>query len=220
MNAYRKEYFTHFHLSPHLPPRSFVLCLRVLDERGYIKLVDFGLAKRILSRSYTFCGSPRYCAPEMVTGKGHNKAVDWWALGVVLYESLYAMSPFDDNCDDVELFRRIASAPLEFPSYPSVSKKAKSFISKLLKKDQLHRLGALANGSKGCMDHEWFNSGSRPIDWDAMRKQAVSAPYVPKPYNPAEDKTASESVDVPPMHSVLTKYRPDADPMKGWDEAF
>ena len=60
----------------------------VVDGRGYVKLVDFGLAKRILARSYTFCGSPRYCAPEMVTGKGHNKAVDWWALGVVLKHCL------------------------------------------------------------------------------------------------------------------------------------
>ena len=77
----------------------------MMDMDGHVKLVDFGLAKRILARSYTFCGSPRYCAPEMVTGKGHNKAVDWWALGVVLFETLFAMSPFDDNCDDVELFR-------------------------------------------------------------------------------------------------------------------
>ncbi len=152
----------------------------------------------------------------MVTGKGHHKGVDWWALGVVLYESLYAMSPFDDNCDDVELFRRIASAPLEFPSYPSVSRKAKSFISALLKKDQLHRLGALASGSKGCMDHPWFEK----INWDDMKNQSSPAPYVPKSYNQEEDKSASDSVDVPPMHSILTKYRPDIDPMKGWDEAF
>ena len=188
----------------------------VLDGRGFVKLVDFGLAKRILSRSYTFCGSPRYCAPEMVTGKGHNKGVDWWALGVVLFESLYAMSPFDDNCDDVELFRRIASAPLEFPQYPSVSKNAKSFITELLKKDQAHRLGALANGSEGCMKHFWF----RNIEWNDMKSQDVRPPYVPKPYVQSEDKAASATVDVPPMHSNLTKYSPEEDPLKGWDDAF
>ena len=95
-------------------------------------------------------------------------------------------------------------------------RKAKSFISALLKKDQLHRLGALASGSKGCMDHPWFEK----INWDDMKNQSSPAPYVPKSYNQEEDKSASDSVDVPPMHSILTKYRPDIDPMKGWDDAF
>lgn len=152
----------------------------------------------------------------MVTGKGHHKAVDWWALGVVLFESLYAMSPFDDNCDDVELFRRIASAPLEFPQYPSVSRHGKDFITHLLKKDQMHRLGALANGSKGCMSHNWFSA----INWEDLKNQDVNPPYVPKSYSQSEDKAASASVDVPPMHANLVKYRPGQDPMKGWDEAF
>ena len=62
----------------------------------------------------------------------------------------------------------------------------------------------------------WFQK----IDWEGMKTQTIPAPYVPQAYNQAEDKTASEKVDVPPMHSVLTKYNPDTDPLKGWDEAF
>ncbi len=188
----------------------------VLDARGYIKMVDFGLAKRILHRSYTFCGSPRYCAPEMVTGKGHSRAVDWWALGVVIFESLFAMSPFDDNCDDVELFRRIANAPLVFPDYPPVSNQAQKFIGALLHKDHNHRLGNLANGSDGCIQHQWFND----FDWAGLKNQTLGAPYVPPAYNQAQDQAASENVDVPEMHSTLTPYNPSADDQAGWDEVF
>ena len=188
----------------------------VIDGSGYVKLVDFGLAKRILGRSYTFCGSPRYCAPEMVTGKGHNKGVDWWALGVVLYEMLFALSPFDDNCDDVELFRRISMQPLEFPEYPTPQPQCVNFITQLLAKDSSKRLGCLAEGSNGCMKHPWFSV----YDWDKVRAQTMKSPITPTPYQQKDDKFASENVEVPEMHSVLTKYRPSQDPMKGWDDTF
>ena len=72
----------------------------VLDSTGYCKLVDFGLAKRISGRTYTVCGSPRYCSPEMVIGKGHSYGVDWWALGIILYEVLFMESPFASDYDD------------------------------------------------------------------------------------------------------------------------
>lgn len=188
----------------------------VVDSKGYVKLVDFGLAKRILARSYTFCGSPRYCAPEMVTGKGHNKGVDWWALGVVLFETLFAMSPFDDNCDDVELFRRIANEPLEFPEYPKLQPKCRDFITQLLQKDHTKRLGALADGSDGCIKHQWFSN----LNWNDLRAQKMSSPIKVDPYKQSEDKSASDAVEVPEMHSVLTKYRSSTDPMVGWDDAF
>jgi len=188
----------------------------VVDSKGYVKLVDFGLAKRILARSYTFCGSPRYCAPEMVTGKGHNKGVDWWALGVVLFETLFAMSPFDDNCDDVELFRRIANEPLEFPEYPKLQPKCRDFITELLQKDHTKRLGALADGSDGCIKHQWFSN----LNWNDLRAQKMSSPIKVDPYKQSEDKSASDAVEVPEMHSVLTKYRSSTDPMVGWDDAF
>jgi len=68
----------------------------LVDQQGYIKIIDYGLAKMLKEddSSFSFCGTPEYLAPEMVEGKGHDKTVDWWALGVLIYEMLVGVTPF------------------------------------------------------------------------------------------------------------------------------
>ena len=61
---------------------------------GYLKLTDFGFAKIVLTRTYTLCGTPEYIAPEILLNKGHGKPVDWWALGILIYEMIHGIDPF------------------------------------------------------------------------------------------------------------------------------
>lgn len=69
----------------------------LIDETGYLKLTDFGFAKVVEGRTYTLCGTPEYLAPEILLNKGHGKAVDWWTLGIFIYEMNAGIDPFSDE---------------------------------------------------------------------------------------------------------------------------
>ena len=89
----------------------------LIDKEGYAKLVDFGFAKVITGKSYTLCGTPEYLAPELVLARGHNKSVDYWALGILLYEMQAGYSPFADpqGMDQVVICKNIVNGRLVFP---------------------------------------------------------------------------------------------------------
>ena len=70
----------------------------LINKNGYLKLTDFGFAKQLENeKTYTLCGTPEYLAPEIILNKGHGKAVDWWTLGILLYEMLEGIDPFSDD---------------------------------------------------------------------------------------------------------------------------
>lgn len=115
----------------------------LIDVDGYLKLTDFGFAKLVTNRTYTLCGTPEYVAPEIIRCKGHGIEVDWWALGVLIYEMLVGIDPFNANTP-METFKRILTTDVVFPS--KFYKDAKSLIKHLLEKDISKRYGNLVNG--------------------------------------------------------------------------
>ena len=86
----------------------------VFDERGYLKLTDFGFAKFCETRTYTLCGTPEYLAPEVLLNKGHGKPVDWWTLGILTYEMIAGIDPFNDE-DPMAIYQKILKGKIRFP---------------------------------------------------------------------------------------------------------
>jgi len=146
----------------------------LLDSQGYLKLTDFGFAKDISSgRTWTLCGTPDYLAPEIVAGKGHGKGVDWWTLGIFIYEMLASYPPFYDE-DPMKTYAKIMHGSITFPSQNS--KEAISLIKKLLYHKPTKRLGVVNGSAKLIKKHAWFKTFS----WTDLLDRKLKAPFVPK----------------------------------------
>lgn len=112
----------------------------LLDNTGHVIITDFGFAKKFQDRTWTLCGTPEYLAPEIIQSKGHGKPVDWWALGVLIYEMLAGFPPFfDDN--PFGIYEKILAGRVQFP--PHFDPNAKDLVKKLLTVDKTLRLGNL-----------------------------------------------------------------------------
>ena len=127
----------------------------VIAANGYVKVVDFGFAKVTSTKTYTLCGTPEYLAPEIIQSKGHGKAVDWWALGILVYEMLAGYPPFYDE-NPFGIYQKILAGKIEFPRHFDVH--AKDLIKKLLTADRSKRLGNLKAGAEDVKKHKWFRN--------------------------------------------------------------
>lgn len=143
------------------------------DSNGYVKITDFGFAKIIKDRTWTLCGTPEYLAPEIILSRGYNKAVDWWALGVIIYEMTAGYPPFFAE-NPIQIYEKIVSGHLRFPSHFSVN--LKDLLKNLLQVDLTKRVGNLKNGVADVKQHKWFQNA----DWMAVYERRVKAPYLPK----------------------------------------
>ncbi|KAM3563678.1 hypothetical protein MY1884_001147 [Beauveria asiatica] len=172
----------------------------LLDYQGHIALCDFGLCKLDMKdedRTNTFCGTPEYLAPELLMGKGYNKTVDWWTLGVLLYEMLTGLPPYyDENTN--EMYRKILSEPLHFPDI--VPPAAKDLLTKLLNRDPKQRLGA--NGSAEIKAHPFFHA----IDWRKLLQRK---------YEPTFKPSVADALDVINFDTVFTNELPSDSLVEG-----
>jgi serum/glucocorticoid-regulated kinase 2 len=159
----------------------------LLDAEGHLKLGDFGLAKagitHPLSGATSMCGTPEYMAPEVLAQTGHGFCVDYWGLGMLVYEMMTGLPPWYTT-DRAQLFRRLKSAPLEIPTFFSAA--SANCVCALLERNPRRRLGV--SGIRTVMEHEFF----RNISWRALYSRRVEAPVRPcegwKPPEPMQDR--------------------------------
>ena len=178
----------------------------LIDKTGYLKLADFGFAKIVPTRTYTLCGTPEYLAPEVILNKGHGKAVDWWTLGVLIYEMLVGIDPFNDP-DPMAMYQNILKGVLKFPKH--VDSDSKSIIKHLLESDLSKRYGNLKNQAQDVKDHRFFDH----INWKSLYDRTLQAPYVPpvKAETDTSNFTAVDKIDDRTVPEV-----PPPDPFSSW----
>ncbi|XP_022606450.1 ribosomal protein S6 kinase alpha-5-like [Seriola dumerili] len=152
----------------------------LLDSNGHIVLTDFGLSKEFdqMERAFSVCGTIEYMAPEIVEGgeSGHDKAVDWWSLGVLMYELLTGGSPFTVDGDEnshTDIAKRISKKDPPFPK--DMGPLAKDLIQRLLIKDPKKRLGSGPSGAENVKKHPFYQK----INWEDLAAKKVPAPFKP-----------------------------------------
>ncbi|XP_074007353.1 serine/threonine-protein kinase N2 isoform X3 [Numenius arquata] len=147
----------------------------LLDTEGFVKIADFGLCKEGMGfgdRTSTFCGTPEFLAPEVLTETSYTRAVDWWGLGVLIYEMLVGESPFPGD-DEEEVFDSIVNDEVRYPRF--LSTEAISIMRRLLRRNPERRLGAGEKDAEDVKKHHFF----RLIDWNALLAKKVKPPFVP-----------------------------------------
>uniref|UniRef100_A0A1I8JNV0 Non-specific serine/threonine protein kinase n=1 Tax=Macrostomum lignano TaxID=282301 RepID=A0A1I8JNV0_9PLAT len=145
----------------------------LLDNEGHIKIADFGMCKENVfegSTTRTFCGTPDYIAPEIITHQPYGKSVDWWAFGVLIYEMLGGQPPFDGE-DEEELFASITEQTVSYPKI--MSKEAVSLIPSHSRPEKAPR--CTLDGEREIREHVFF----RRIDWNRVENREVQPPYLP-----------------------------------------
>uniref|UniRef100_A0A0A1XB54 cGMP-dependent protein kinase n=1 Tax=Zeugodacus cucurbitae TaxID=28588 RepID=A0A0A1XB54_ZEUCU len=180
----------------------------MLDERGYVKLVDFGFAKYIgnSSKTWTFCGTPEYVAPEIILNKGHDRAVDYWALGILIHELLNGTPPFTAT-DPMKTYNIILKGidMIDFPKH--MSRSAVQLIKKLCRDVPAERLGYQKGGIQNIKKHKWFLG----FDWDGLEQQLLIPPFV-RPIAHPTDTTYFDKFPCDPEEPL--------DEFSGWDADF
>ncbi|CAD8184548.1 unnamed protein product [Paramecium pentaurelia] len=178
----------------------------LVQNDGYLKLTDFGFAKVVEDRTYTLCGTPEYLAPEILLNKGHSKPVDWWCLGIFLYEMLAGIDPFNDE-DPMAIYQKILKGKVKFPC--NFDNEAKSLVKHLLEQDVTKRFGNLKNGVDDIKQHKWYET----LNWKDLFIKKLKPQYIPiiqSDYDTSNFATYPDSTELP------DSIKQQDDPFKDW----
>ncbi|ELT93924.1 hypothetical protein CAPTEDRAFT_158933 [Capitella teleta] len=180
----------------------------LLDSAGYVKLVDFGFAKKIGfgRKTWTFCGTPEYVAPEIILNRGHDISADLWSLGILMYELLTGSPPFS-GADPMKTYNLILRG-IEMVDFPrKITRNASVLIKKLCKDVPSERLGSGRNGIKEIQKHKWFDG----FNWEGLEKKTLKPPIVPSVKSPTDVSNFDDYPD--------DDDSPEDD-VTGWDRDF
>lgn len=155
----------------------------LLDSEGYCVIVDLGFAKVIKGKTYTFCGTPLYLAPEIIMQKGHDKGADHWSWGVLVFEMIAGMTPFYDGIvDQMGLFKNIIKCNMDFPEGDFMTGEARDLIKRVLTVNPSDRIGSFAAADKDITEHPFFND----INWQELQNRETKVPFKPKVKDPLD----------------------------------
>jgi len=176
----------------------------LLDARGYCKLTDMGLAKVTHGQTYTLVGTPDYMAPEVILCTGHGRSVDWWMLGVLLFELLAGRAPFE--ADSTQQVYELVKRGIEAVRFPHECRRLAADLVRALCRQQAE----VRLRTPPLRDHAFF----RGFDWNALRGLRLTPPHIPQVRGPRDlaNFRTCDGEDPP-----VTPYQ---DTGSGWDAGF
>ena len=206
--------FTHLHAKEiiyrDLKPENLLI-----DRHGYLRVVDFGFAKKVSrsSSTFTICGTPEYLAPEIITRKGHNWGVDNYAVGILVYEMEVSVSPFMDPSGEqnpMTIQKNILRGDLRFPK--RINERTRKFVTDLLMKQPGRRLGGGKRGTIEVAEHDYF----KELDFKLLLMKRYKAPWKPPRADPLDRSNFDEyEVDMQvPNYAAWLKKQNGADRKK------
>uniref|UniRef100_A0A6Q2ZB82 protein kinase C n=1 Tax=Esox lucius TaxID=8010 RepID=A0A6Q2ZB82_ESOLU len=190
----------------------------LLDTDGYVKIADFGLCKEGMGygdRTSTFCGTPEFLAPEVLTDTSYTRAVDWWGLGVLIYEMLVGESPFPGD-DEEEVFDSIVNDEVRYPRF--LSTEAIGIMRRLLRRNPERRLGSGEKDAEEVKKQPFF----RGLDWEALLQRKLPPPFVPsikgrEDVSNFDEEFTTEPPALTPPREPRTLSRKDQDSFRDFD---
>uniref|UniRef100_A0AAZ3PGL0 protein kinase C n=1 Tax=Oncorhynchus tshawytscha TaxID=74940 RepID=A0AAZ3PGL0_ONCTS len=191
---------------------------RTHERQGYVKIADFGLCKEGMGygdRTSTFCGTPEFLAPEVLTDTSYTRAVDWWGLGVLVYEMLVGESPFPGD-DEEEVFDSIVNDEVRYPRF--LSTEAIGIMRRLLRRNPERRLGSGEKDADDVKKQPFFRS----VDWEALLERRLPPPFVPnirgrEDVSNFDEEFTAETPALTPPRERRTLSRKDQDCFKDFD---
>jgi len=181
----------------------------LLNDTGRVKLTDMGLAKVIIGKTYTTCGTPDYFAPELIASTGHTYAVDWWTTGILLFELLSGHPPFE-SAYPMQIYQKVTKGINKVTFPPKCKGPAEDLVKSLCKKEPSERLAMKKGGAANIKKHVFYKG----FDWEAFEKQTMEPPYKPQVKSKKDkDNFHARKDDLPPQ----VAYKDDG---TGWDKDF